>query len=100
VNLIDLLALGLIVAFFIDWSAFAVVFAVERRNRGIRTLTDRKWASLGIALGSSALVVLSVAYYLHANVGPTLGTVLLVVPVYVLSLVNVVFLYLTARGKW
>jgi hypothetical protein len=99
-SLIDVLVVGLIVAFFIDWSAVIVVTAVERKNPGIRTLTDRKWVSIGIALGSTALVALSAAYYTQTRLDSFIATLLLVVPVYILTFVNAVFLWLTAKGQW
>jgi hypothetical protein len=97
---IDVLLLALAVSFAINWITFAVVWLVARQHRDIRALNDRRWISFGIALGTTGLVVLGINYYARIPFGPVLNTLLLVVPIYVLTAVNVVFLVLTARGRW
>ena len=99
-TLIDLLAAGLILPFVVNWLAFVVVAYVERQHPGSKTLTDRRWLSLGIAGASTALGVLAVSYFARITVDAPVFALLLTVPLYSLTAVNVVFLTLTARGKW
>lgn len=99
-TLVDVLAAGLPVTLLVNWPVFAVCAYVARQHPGIRTLIDRRWVSLGIAVASTGLTILAVAYFGHFSLGRETSALLLAVPVYVLTSVNAVFLWLTARGKW
>lgn len=102
-SLITLMALGLPFTPIINWAAFAVCFFAARRKRGIRALIHMRWVSFGIALMSTGLAVLAVAFFdwpFPFSVGPEMFAALIALPMYLLSAINVVFLVMTVRGSW
>lgn len=99
-TLLDLLAAGVPTTLLVNWPVFAVCAYVAHRHPGSRTLIDRRWVSLAIALGSTALTMVVIAYFGHVSLGRDMTAVLLALPVYALTCVNAIFLWLTARGKW
>lgn len=99
-TIIDLLALGMFVTLAVNWVTVTVIGVTERRHPDIKTLTDRRWVSLGIAALSTALSLLAVSYLTRQSFGPVVNVLLLTVPTYALTLVNVAFLWLTWKGRW
>ncbi len=99
-TIIDWLAAGLVVPFVVNWLAFVVLAVANHRNPGIRTLSDRRWVALGIAASSTAFALLAGSYFTHISLDALAFALLLTVPLYALTAVNGVFLYLTWRGRW
>lgn len=99
-TIVDLLALGVFVTLAINWLTVLVVAAAEHRHPGIKTLTDRRWVSLGIAALSTTFAILAVSFLSRQSLGPLVNVLLLTGPVYALTAINVVFLWLTWKGRW
>ena len=99
-SLVDVLAAGLPVTMLVNWPVFLVCAYVARRHPGIRTLVDRRWVSLGIAVSSTALTIVAIAYFGHLSLGSNVLALLFSVPIYLLTAVNTVFAYLTWKGDW
>lgn len=98
--MVHILAYTLPLTLFVNWPAFGIVALVAHRKPGIRALIDRRWLSLGIALLSTTFSVLAFGFFAHVEFGAVIYSLLLTAPVYVLTAVNAVFLWLTIRGKW
>lgn len=98
--LVTLLALILVPCLVVNWVAFILFAALAKAHRNIRALTDRRWLSLGIAVLNTTFVILALTYYWRLSLGAEVSSLLFVLPVYALTLVNVVALWLTWRRKW
>ena len=99
-SLVDVLAGGLPLTAIVNWLTFGVAAVAARRHPDVRSLTDRFWLSLGIAVLSTSLVILALTYFIRLSLGLEINALLLSAPVYALTAVNLVFLYLTMRGRW
>lgn len=98
-SLLDGLALALFPCLVVNWGTFAM-FALIGRARPSNPATDRFWLSLGIAVANSALALLAVSYFWRLSLGPEFNALLLTLPVFALTAVNVAALWLTWRRGW
>lgn len=99
-SLVSLLALLLFPCLLINWATFVLFAVIARRYTDVRAILDRRWLSLGIAVANSGLAILAISYFWRLQLGPELNALLLTVPVYALTIVNVVALWLTWRRSW
>lgn len=99
-TLIDILAAGLPLTLLVNWPVFAVCFIVARQHPGIRTLIDRRWLSFVIALSTTGLTILVLAYFGGYRLDGNMTALILAAPAYLFTAINAVFVYLTWRGRW
>jgi len=95
-----LLMAGLILTPLVNWPVFFLLFHAARTNPGIRSLIHMRWLSFGIGLLTSVFAVLVTARLLSINLAPEVSTFLVAAPVYLMTAINGVFLWLTLRGRW
>lgn len=95
-----MLGLLLFPCLLINWLTFGLFVMIARVHPGIRTILDRRWLSLGIAVLNTTFAILALSYFWRLSLGPEVNALLLAGPVYVLTIVNVVALWLTWRRGW
>jgi hypothetical protein len=97
--MIEVMAAGLPVTAAINWATWAALRRLAAPGEP-RSLQDRRWVALGIALLSTSLTGLGIAYLVGRPIAPEIFAALLVAPVYALTAVNLVWLWLTYTGRW
>ncbi len=94
----DVLIALLLLAPIIDWATVAMLALVSRSAPEIRSLRERLWVALAIAIGTTLIALLVInSRWLHA-VPSDIAVALLVVAIVAPSAVNGLWLYRGMRG--
>lgn len=84
----------------INWPVFVILMLANNETPFSRALALMRGLSFGIGILSTVYAVLTVAYAVQFTIDGAFVVFLLVSPLYLLTVINAIFLWLTITKRW